>query len=118
VQVLAKALQQRIAAGADSMTSEEAVKILRESQSQGAGDPRAQKGNSSGPSAAGGRPGVNARVTGAIVGSGNQMSEVDLVPNKILMLAPHAQRAPPHAINQKLSINTLQAAFGEIAKQT
>ena len=46
------------------------------------------------------------------------MSEVDLVPNKILMLAPHAQRAPSHAINQKLSINTLQGIFGEITKHT
>lgn len=90
------------------MTSEEAVNILRESQSQGIGDLRAQTGSSAGPSAVGSRPGVNTRVTGAIVGSGNQMSEVDLVPNKILMLAPHAQRAPSHAINQKLSINTLQ----------
>jgi len=38
-------------------------------------------------------------VKGAIVGSGKQMSEVNLVPNKILMLAPQAQQAPSHAIN-------------------
>lgn len=57
-------------------------------------------------------------IKGAIVGSGNQMSEVNLVPNKILMLGSQAQQAASHSINQKLSINTLQTAFVDIAKHS
>lgn len=64
------------------------------------------------------RPGAGAVIKGAIVGSGNQMSEVSLVPNKILMLGSQAQQAASHSISQKLSINALQAAFVEIAKHS
>ena len=62
------------------------------------------------------KPSAGAVIRGAIVGSGNQTSEVNLVPNKILMLGPHAQQAAAHSISQKLSVSALQAAFVEIAK--
>lgn len=45
------------------------------------------------------------------------MSEVNLVPNRILLHGAHSQPSP-HTINQKLSINALQTALVEILKHS
>ena len=63
------------------------------------------------------RLGMTTVVKGAIVGNGSQMSEVNLIPNQILIHGPQSQSAP-HPVNNKLSIYALQAAFVEIAKQS
>lgn len=57
-------------------------------------------------------------VKGAIVGSGSQMSEVNLVPNKILLHGANSSQPSPHTISQKLSINSLQNALVEILKHS
>jgi hypothetical protein len=46
------------------------------------------------------------------------VSEVSLVPNKILMLGSQAQQAASHSVSQKLSIGALQSAYVEIAKHS
>jgi carbonic anhydrase/acetyltransferase-like protein (isoleucine patch superfamily) len=57
---------------------------------------------------------VSAVIKGAIVGAGSSMSEVNLVPNKILILGSAASQA----LSQKLSISSLQTAFAEIVKHS